>query len=146
VKEKSKGNWVMNMKRVMTLIVVCALFAAPALTQQQATLTGTVTDSTGAVVPGAKVQLLNKLTKESYTSVTGAAGNYTMTFIKPGTYELTAESVGFKKHSQPGVRLDTAAHTRVDVKLQLGEVTESVTVEADVPLLKTENSSVATVI
>ena len=121
----------MKMKRVMALPVLFVVAAAGGLAQQQATLTGTITDSTGAVVPGASVQLLNAQTKESYTATSGAAGNYTIPFVKPGTYVLTAESVGFKKHSQPGVRLDTAAHARVDIKLQLGEVTESVTVEAD---------------
>jgi hypothetical protein len=136
----------MKIRWVMILFGILLWVSAPAPAQQQAALTGTVTDTTGAVVPGAKIQLVNKQTKESYLSITGSAGNYTITFIKPGTYELTAESAGFKKHTQPGVRLDTAAHARVDVKLQLGEVTESVTVEAEVPLLKTENSSVGTVI
>jgi hypothetical protein len=114
--------------------------------QQQATLTGTLTDASGALVPGAAVVLTNEQTGESYRTVSNQAGNYTIPFIKPGDYLLQVEAAGFKAYRQTGLRLETAAHARQNAKLEVGQITESVTVEAEVPQLKTENSSVAMVV
>ncbi|MBI1354645.1 MAG: hypothetical protein GC160_09885 [Acidobacteria bacterium] len=114
--------------------------------QQAATLSGLVTDSTAAVIPGAEISLVNPASGETYTASTGPAGVYTLTFVKPGNYDLTVESAGFKQFVRRGIELDTAAVARVDVVLELGDVTEVITVEADVPLLKTENSSVGSIV
>ncbi|MGH9629317.1 MAG: carboxypeptidase regulatory-like domain-containing protein, partial [Bryobacteraceae bacterium] len=128
------------------LVAFLPLIAATSMAQQQATLTGIVTDTSGAVIPAAHAVLTNVETGETYSAATNDTGACTIPFVKPGTYTLTVESAGFKKHNQPNIRLDTAANTRVDVKLQLGEVTESITVDAEVPLLRTENSSVGRVV
>lgn len=122
------------------------LCAAAMLAQTNATLTGTVSDASGAVVPAAEVAIINTDTGESYATATNETGSYTIPFIKPGTFELTVSTPGFKQYTREGIRLDTASVVRADAVLELGEVTESVTVEADVPLLKTENSSVGGVI
>ena len=116
------------------------------LAQTNATLTGTVSDGSGAVIPGAEIVIMNMETGESYTTATNETGSYTIPFIKPGTFELIVTTAGFKQYTREGIRLDTASAVRADAVMELGEVTESVTVEADVPLLKTENSSVGGVI
>ncbi len=129
---------------VLTLGVLLA--STSAFAQTNATLTGTVSDSTGAVIPAAEVVIMNTATGEAYETTTNATGTYTIPFIKPGTFELIVTSPGFKQFSRLGILLDTASNVRADAVLEVGEVTESVTVEADVPLLKTENSSVGAVI
>ncbi len=132
---------------LIVLLTLVLLLGASALNAQTAaTLTGTVIDSTDAVVPGVKITLKNPETGETYTASTNEAGAYTIPFIKPGTYELTAQAAGFKQHSRPGVRMETTASARADISLELGELTEVVTVEASLPLLKTSNSSVGAVI
>ena len=128
------------------LVAVLLLAATPAMSQTNATLTGTVSDASGAVIPGAEIVIMNMETGESYTTATNETGSYTIPFIKPGTFELIVTTAGFKQYTREGIRLDTASAVRADAVMELGEVTESVTVEADVPLLKTENSSVGGVI
>ena len=125
----------------LSAVLVSSLYG-----QQAATLSGVVTDSTAAVIPGAEILLTNVETGETYAGTTNASGSYSIPFIKPGGYDLTVESAGFKAFHQNGFVLDTAADARIDVKLELGEVTEVVTVEADVPLLKTESSSVGDIV
>jgi hypothetical protein len=120
--------------------------ASSLVAQQSATLNGLVTDSSSASVPTAQLRLINALTGESYSSVAGDAGNFTIPLVKPGNYELVVEAAGFKQFKQTGIKLETGSAARIDVRLEVGAVTESVTVEASVPLLKTENSSVGLVI
>lgn len=136
----------MKFGRSIALATLGLLSAGLSLAQTNATLTGTVSDSTGAVIPAAEVEIVNMDTGETYSTSSNEAGTYTIPFIKPGTFELRVTTPGFKQYSRAGIRLDTASAVRADAELELGEVTESVTVEADVPLLKTENSSVGGVI
>ena len=133
-------------RNMWVLVAALVLVAAPAMSQTNATLTGTVSDGSGAVIPGAEIVIMNMETGESYTTATNETGSYTIPFIKPGTFELIVTTAGFKQYTRAGIRLDTASAVRADAVMELGEVTESVTVEADVPLLKTENSSVGGVI
>jgi hypothetical protein len=128
-----------------------SLFAALAFThsilaQQAATLSGTVRDSSAATVETVKVKLLNAATGEAFAGVTASNGNYTIPLIKPGDYELTAEATGFKQYRQTGVRLETGSSVRIDFVLEVGGVSESVTIEAAAPLLNTDNSSVGSVV
>ncbi len=131
-------------KLVLALILV---FSATALqAQNTATVSGVVTDTTEAVIPGVEVIVVNSATGETLSSTTNEVGAYTIPFIKPGNYTLSAESAGFKRYDRPGMDVDTGAAVNVDIMLELGEVTEVITVEADVPLLRTNSSSVASVI
>ena len=136
----------MKFGRFFAIAMLGLLSTGLGLAQTNATLTGTVSDSTGAVIPAAEVEIVNMDTGETYSTSTNEAGTYTIPFIKPGTFELRVATPGFKQYARAGIRLDTASAVRADAELELGEVTESVTVEADVPLLKTENSSVGGVI
>ncbi len=136
----------MRIHRLWALTAIALLATAAGFAQTNATLTGTVSDSSGAVIPAAEIVIMNMATGEAYESTTNETGTYTIPFIKPGTFELIVTSPGFKQFTRPGILLDTASNVRADAVLEVGEVTESVTVEADVPLLKTENSSVGAVI
>ena len=134
------------LKKLALLAAATLLSTSFVNAQTNATLTGTVTDSSGAVIPGAEVSLVNPASGESYNAASNESGSYTIPFVKPGSYDLTISSAGFKQYTRPGIVLDTAASVRADATLELGEVTEVITVEADVPLLKTENSSVGNVV
>ena len=136
----------MHRSKLVMIGALALLFVAVGMAQTNATLTGTVSDGSGAVIPGAEIVIMNMETGESYTTATNETGSYTIPFIKPGTFELIVTTAGFKQYTREGIRLDTASAVRADAVMELGEVTESVTVEADVPLLKTENSSVGGVI
>ncbi len=104
------------------------------------TLTGTVSDPAGATVPSASVTVSNMATGALYTSVTTATGNYTVPALPAGRYSLTIGAQGFSQYVQEGITIQVAQTARVDVVLKIGATSESVTIMADAPLLRTENA------
>src|SRR5712691_792785 len=92
--------------------------------QTRATLTGRVTDATGAVVPGTKLTLVNTATNETKAVTTGANGEFTFLQLAPGQYTLTSEHDGFRKAVRSGIVLEVGQEARIDVSLELGAVTE----------------------
>ncbi len=123
---------------------VAGLFLVVAITSAQtdtATITGIVTDSSGAAVPGASVQAINQANGLEYTAESNSTGNYVITALPIGTYDLTATSEGFQTLLRPNVTLSAGTRARVDVELQVGSVTETVEVTAELPLLESETSS-----
>lgn len=123
------------------------LIAVFAFAQEfRSTLSGTITDPTGAAVPGAKVIATETSTGAKSEASTGGNGEFTLPFLAPGTYSLTAEAQGFKKYTQTGINIGTNQRIAQDITLQLGSQTETVTVEADVALLSTATASVGQVI
>ena len=106
------------------------------------TITGTVTDPTGAVIPGATLHARNLDTGAEYDTVTTATGNYTIPSLLAGNYELTVSAAGFEKYIQLGIGVEVVQVLRVDVVLKVGSATESVTVNADAALLRTENAEI----
>jgi len=127
--------------------VVYAL-AAPAVHSQEvrAVLTGLVTDPSGAPVAAATVTVTNIAQNVSLTTQTNETGNYVTPFLVPGTYRLAVEKVGFKRFVREDILLQAQDRARVDVRLELGELTQSVTVSADVSLLQTETATRAQII
>lgn len=109
------------------------------------TIRGTVMDSSGAVNPGVEVQITNLGTNISQTVVSNEVGNYAAPNLIPGTYRVTVEKAGFKRFLADDVELVATADRRVDVHLELGNVTESVTVEGGAQLIETEKGSLADV-
>jgi Carboxypeptidase regulatory-like domain len=103
-------------------------------------LVGTVTDSSGAVVPTAKVTLTDVNTSVSRSAQTDAAGYYSFPDVPPGTYKLTVEQAGFKTVIRSGVEVPVNATVRVDLTLQVGEVTQQISVTESAPLLQTETA------
>jgi Carboxypeptidase regulatory-like domain/TonB dependent receptor-like, beta-barrel len=108
------------------------------------TITGTIADQQGAFIPSANLIATNVETGMKYETVSTSTGNYMLTSLPVGTYELSIEAAGFKKHLQRGITVQLAQSARVDVVLQVGAASESVTVNAEAPLLKTENAEQST--
>src|SRR5438045_4055514 len=117
--------------RVAALIAM-ALAATAAIAQATggATLVGTITDTTGAVLPGAKVSVVNVETSFRSETQTSPEGSYYVPYLSPGNYRITVEAAGFRTYVRNGVVLRTAETPRVDITMELGSTTEAVTVSA----------------
>ena len=126
------------------LLALCALTSA--LAQDTATLTGTVTDSSGAVVVGAHVSAINVANNFEATTTSNAEGLYRLPFLRPATYRLTFTAPGFKSFIRDGVELRVGAILPIPAVMQIGAVNDSVQVTAASPLLETETSSTGTAI
>ena len=113
-------------KSILVLFLLVPI--AFAQTTGTATLVGTVTDNTGAIVPGASVKIVNTETQFVYNGATNPEGAYYVPNLIPGTYSLTIEAPGFKRHVREGIILRTSEQPRIDVKLEVGAVTESIQV------------------
>jgi Carboxypeptidase regulatory-like domain len=107
------------------------------------TITGTVTDPAGAVIANAPIQAKNAGTGVVYPAATSGTGNYTLSELPIGTYEISVTAPGFKKETRTGVEVAAQTTFRVDFALQVGAATESVTITAEAPLLKTESGELA---
>ena len=108
------------------------------------TLLGTVTDTTNAAVPNAKVLATETSTGVSHESVSNESGNYTFPDMPPGSYRVAVEAKGFKKAMQENVPLLSNSAVRVDIAMQPGEVTETVTVTTAPPILQTDRADIST--
>jgi len=111
-----------------------------------ATLTGTVSDPAGAALPNVRVVAINQGTKLEYTAQTSDAGVYTIPFLPIGTYVVSVEASGFKKLVSNPIKLEVNQIARVDLKLEVGEVSQEMTVEGVAPVLQTESTTVGQVI
>jgi hypothetical protein len=101
-------------------------------------ISGTVKDPQGAVVPGVTVTATNTATQQDRTTVTDGSGFYTFPNLQPGRYDISAELQGFKKNTRAGVQLDAAASLTMDFALETGALTEEVTVTAEASILQTD--------
>ncbi|HEV3481260.1 MAG TPA: carboxypeptidase regulatory-like domain-containing protein [Candidatus Acidoferrales bacterium] len=104
-------------------------------------LTGTVTDPSGGVVPGATVHVVNVATGDSHTFVSQSNGSYLAPFLAPGAYRVEVSKNGFKTVSLTGVSIAVAETSTLNVKLELGEVAQNVTVSTEAQLLQTQNQA-----
>src|SRR5260370_28166170 len=109
-----------------------------------ATITGRVTDSTGAVVAGAQITVTSAETQFKSAAQTNSEGLYRIQSLLPGTYQVSCESPGFKKAVESGISLHVGDVLPVDLVLQVGATTESVEVNAQATLLESETSTVGT--
>jgi len=121
-------------------LVLCLVLSTSAIFAQGAlgTITGTVSDPSGAVVGNASIEVKNQANGQVFRTVSTDTGNYTVTQLPVGAYELTATITGFKTYKRSGLDLAAAQVMRIDIALQVGSQTESVTVTAEASLLKTE--------
>jgi Carboxypeptidase regulatory-like domain len=130
-------------------VLVAALVGVPAASSAQAirgTLLGTVTDSSGAAVPGATVTITEVRTNISASTTTNESGNYTFPNLREGFYRVEGELSGFKKVIRDNVQVDVNTSVRVDMELAAGEVTETVTVASEVPALQTDRADTGRII
>jgi hypothetical protein len=126
------------------------LFTVSACLAQAQTISssivGTVTDASGAVVPGVKVTATNVGTGVQSATKTDDLGNYTIGQLPPGNYNVESEHTGFKKFVRPNITLEMTRQLRIDITLETGALTETVSVEATTPLLETETGQLSTTI
>ncbi|MGH9632433.1 MAG: carboxypeptidase regulatory-like domain-containing protein [Bryobacteraceae bacterium] len=128
------------------LLVLLLLLLLPSIAWSQAvsaTLLGTVTDASGAVVPNAAVTATDIATGVPRRATTNQEGIYTIPYLPPGTYRVEIEAAGFKKFLRDNIELRATMSTRVDTSLEPGQVTEVVEVRAELPLLQTDRSEVS---
>jgi hypothetical protein len=107
---------------------------------------GSVTDQSGAPVPGATIEVTSLSTNEVRSTVSGSAGTYSVPSMPPGTYRVAVQLPGFKQFIRDGVQVQVDVTTRVDVTLEIGNVSEAVTVTGERPLLQTDTSSLGNVV
>ncbi|HEV3214606.1 MAG TPA: carboxypeptidase-like regulatory domain-containing protein [Vicinamibacterales bacterium] len=129
-------------KRFVGVLVVLLTLHIPAFAQGTADITGRVADSSGGVLPGVTVTATNLGTNVSRTTVTTDTGDYTFTALLIGTYEVKGELTGFGTQTSK-VELRAGDRIRVDMKLAVGTLAESVTVSGGAPLLQTDTSRVS---
>ena len=128
------------------LLLAAALVLLPNSAAAQAlygTVGGTVTDDSGATIPGATVTATNQGTGLVVSAVTDETGAYAIRNLQPGTYTIKASLQGFKEYVQTGVPVDPSDVLRIDAKLEVGALTESVTVTTEAALLKTDKADVS---
>jgi hypothetical protein len=126
------------------LVLLHAILAVAALGQEyRGLIIGSVTDPTGAVVPNATITA--KGPQQTYTTTSSAGGNFSIPFVQPGTYDVTAEAKGFKRELRQGVSIDVSQKVNLNFSLQLGAVTEEVTVKAEAVGVNTADASAGSV-
>jgi Carboxypeptidase regulatory-like domain len=129
--------------RLACLATVAILAVYP---QQFGEITGTTTDSTGAVIPGSVVTLTNTATQQVRTATSNGSGVYSLPNMLPGAYDFRAEKTGFKVSIRRGVEIQVGDVIRGDFALELGEVSQQVEVAGATELLNTESSTMGSVV
>jgi hypothetical protein len=120
-------------------LLLCTAFAQ----SDRGTITGTVADPAGAMVPNATIAAKNTETGALSQVSSTSTGNYTLAQLPPGVYQLTVSAPGFKQYVRTGITVLVAQTLRIDVPLEVGNIAETVTVNADAPLLRTESGDLS---
>src|SRR5947209_15213643 len=136
------------MRRALWLVLLLCLSLNVQLTAQKVTGTilGTVTDPSGAAVAGATVSARNTATADVRTTTTSSSGTYAITDEPAGTYEVAVKAPNFKEYVSKGVELNVSSNTVVNAALQVGGVSEQVTVEASTVQVETASGAVGNVV
>jgi hypothetical protein len=129
--------------RILLLTLVLLPFAGAQ--DPRGSVTGRVSDPSGAAVANARVRAINEATQVAAGTNTNAASNFVIPFLVPGTYTVTAEAPGFKKFSRSGIQLRISDIAEINIVMELGAVTETVEVRSEAPLLDTASSSLGQV-
>jgi hypothetical protein len=141
---RSASSWILRSAFVFAVSAVLAVVPLQAQVDT-GSITGQVTDQSGAVVSGAKVTLTNEGTGATLSVNTGSDGSYTFSPVRIGSYKLDASAQGFKTVSQTHIIVNVSANVLVNLKLPTGSVTETVEVTSSVPVLQTQDASVGQV-
>ncbi|HEY3443927.1 MAG TPA: TonB-dependent receptor [Paludibaculum sp.] len=113
---------------------------------ERGTIAGTITDPSGAAIPGAKVVITNKNTNTSSTLTSNEVGNYTAPNLSPGEYNIRVENQGFKSSAVNGLTVNAASSIRADISLEVGATQQTVEVSASAIALATDNAQASTVV
>jgi len=127
-------------------LLIGFLIAAICFAQDRGTLTGIVTDPAGAAVPGATVKATNPATGQIQTTATNAEGSYSILYLPVGNYTLTAEKVGFRTAEVTSIPVNVSTTARVDMKLEVGQISDKIEVSAVAPVVVSERSDLGTVV
>lgn len=136
------GHKTLSLVRLTFSLAALTVFSTVALAQFRAGIQGVVTDNAGGTVAGATVTLTSKETNQTQTVTTSDAGFYRFSALAPGLYSLSVEQQGFKKGVVDEVKVDAETINGQNVTLEAGQISETVTVEADAAALETENANV----
>ena len=129
---------------IIATMLMCQVSVAQVITSD---IVGTVSDSGGAVVPGAKVSIVNAETQLQRSMIATSTGDYVFTLLPPGTYTIRVEQPGFKTFEAKGVQVGAGDRARIDAKLDPGAASETVTVTSEtMPVLQTDSSTVQDVV
>src|SRR5262249_35908308 len=123
---------------LLTLLLCSALVAAQ---ESRATISGAVTDPSGAAIPGAKITATEIRTGVKSSTVSDASGQYTLPFLPPGQYEIQVGEQGYRPFIRKALQVTSGDHPVIDARLQIGAANDVVTVTAEAPLLDTANAS-----
>ena len=145
---KPISTWILRASLAMATVVLFAFLSAQPLRAQvdAGTILGTVADTSGAPINGAKVTLTNEGTSASLSTITGPDGSYKFTPVRIGSYKLTSSFQGFQTTSQTSVAVNVGADVVINFTLKPGEVTQIVEVSASTPVLETQSGSVGQVV
>ncbi|WP_263410035.1 TonB-dependent receptor [Terriglobus tenax] len=130
------------MVRAAALVAFALAMPVMVLAQYRAGLQGTVTDTDGAVIPNAKIKLVDKATNRTLETTSSAEGTYSFPRLAPSNYSMTVEVTGFVKQELANVTIQGETTTGLDVKMQVGAITETVEVTDATPLINTQNAQV----
>ena len=120
------------MRRLTLLAVLLAVVVSISIGQEfRATISGHVYDSSGGRVPSAKVEAINVATNEVATATTDTSGAYSIPALRPGQYRVVASAAGFKQVERPNVVVEVGRTVGIDITLEVGQVSETVTVSAE---------------
>ena len=126
---------------VVAMALLLLLVPKPSSAQIMGTILGTVKDSSGGVVPQAKVTIVNTDTNDTRTATTGDDGSFRFPALGTGHYSVRVEKEGFKTETQTGLTLEVAQEMVVNTALEVGASTQEVTVTGEAPVVNTTNSS-----
>jgi hypothetical protein len=127
-------------------VLTVAVCATPLFAQTFGEITGHITDASGVAAPDTSVTITNTNTNAARRAVTSSAGDYSFPSLAPGTYDVRVEKAGFKTEQSRNVSVNVQQTVRLDFTLAIGQVSESITVEASAAQLQAENATVGTVI
>ena len=130
----------------IALIAFLGFTAPVAWAQDNATITGTITDASGALVPNANITVTNTATNQSRETISNTAGAYRFANVGNGNYTLTVVGKGFQKYTKSGIVVNVAQTVEADATLTVGSQTQTISVSADALQVQTETSEVSTLI
>jgi hypothetical protein len=131
----------MGCARIIAAVILTLSMPLPARAQATGQINGTVTDSSGALLPGVTIEATNAATGAVRTAVTGTDGLYTIPLLPPGDYSVKATLQGFRVSLREGVRVTVTETARVAFQLEVGQLSETITVTAEATLVETSNAT-----
>ena len=132
----------MRARTTILAVMACFMFSSAAFGQRvTGSIDGSVSDISGAVLPGVEITVTNDATGVTRATITNETGLYNVPLLRSGTYSVQASLPGFRTELRSGVLVEVDRTVRLQIQLQVGAVTETVEVTADIPLVQTDNSA-----